>query len=148
MQPASSLDRAGSGDRRPTTLASFHQGRAPHNKGLRYPPDPPTPEEIILVMRAAGHDVDGVELRALIVLWRAGLRIGEALALADPTLIQVAARFSCAKAKAGNAGRSGWTAGRGSSCSYGSSCAKHCRSVRSSSSTEPRAAAGADCHTL
>jgi hypothetical protein len=37
-------------------------------------------EEIIAVMRAAGEDADGARLRALIViLWRAGLRIGEAL---------------------------------------------------------------------
>lgn len=43
------------------TLASFHEGRAPHNKGLRYPPDPPTVEEIISVMRAAGDEADGVQ---------------------------------------------------------------------------------------
>ena len=86
MQPVSSLDRAGR-RRSPATLASFHKGRAPHNKGVRYPPDPPTVEEIISVMRAAGDDVDGVRLRALIiVLWRAGLRISEALALAETDL--------------------------------------------------------------
>jgi hypothetical protein len=28
--------------------------RSPRNKGLRYPADPPTVEEIIAVMRAAG----------------------------------------------------------------------------------------------
>lgn len=73
--------------RSPATLASFHEGRTPHNKGLRYPPDPPTVEEIITVMRAAGEDADGVRLRALIiVLWRAGLRISEALALAETDL--------------------------------------------------------------
>jgi site-specific recombinase XerD len=49
---------------------------------MRYPPDPPRPEEIIVVMRQAGHDRHGLRLRALIaVLWRAGLRISEALAL-------------------------------------------------------------------
>jgi site-specific recombinase XerD len=38
-------------------------------------------------MRAAGASPDGVRLRALIVvLWRAGLRIGEALALAETDL--------------------------------------------------------------
>ena len=38
-------------------------------------------------MRTAGAGLDGVRLRALIVvLWRAGLRIGEALALAEPDL--------------------------------------------------------------
>jgi site-specific recombinase XerD len=44
-------------------------------------------EEIIAVMRAAGQDADGARLRALIViLWRAGLRIGEALGLAETDL--------------------------------------------------------------
>jgi site-specific recombinase XerD len=51
---------------------------------MRYPPDPPRPEEIIVVMRQAGHDRHGLRLRALIaVLWRAGLRISEALALTE-----------------------------------------------------------------
>ncbi len=59
----------------------------PRNKGRRYPADPPTVEEIIAVMRAAGARPDGVRLRALIVvLWPAGLRIGEALALAETDL--------------------------------------------------------------
>ena len=41
-------------------------------------------EEIIAVMRAAGDGVHGRRLRGLIViLWRAGLRIQEALALAE-----------------------------------------------------------------
>jgi site-specific recombinase XerD len=48
------------------------------------PADPPTVEEIIAVMRTGGAGPDGARLRALIVvLWRAGLRIGEALALAE-----------------------------------------------------------------
>ena len=38
----------------PATRSSFHQGLPPRNKGLRYAPDPPTVEEIIAVMRAAG----------------------------------------------------------------------------------------------
>src|ERR1019366_3039571 len=71
----------------PATLSSFHQGRPPRNKGLRYPPDPPTVEEIIAVMRCAGDDPDGLRLRGLIVvLWRAGLRVSEALALAESDL--------------------------------------------------------------
>src|SRR5947209_3306963 len=55
--------------------------------GLRYPPDPPTVEEIIAVMRAAGDRPDGLRLRGVIVvLWRAGLRVSEALALAESDL--------------------------------------------------------------
>jgi site-specific recombinase XerC len=57
-------------------------GRSPRNKGMLYPADPPRPEEIIAVMRQAGGDHHGLRMRALIaVLWRAGLRISEALAL-------------------------------------------------------------------
>jgi integrase len=73
--------------RSPVTMPGFHEGRAPRNKGRRYPADPPTVEEIIAVMRAAGTGADGARLRALIViLWRAGLRIGEALGLAETDL--------------------------------------------------------------
>jgi site-specific recombinase XerD len=44
-------------------------------------------EEIVAVMGAAGRRVEGVRLRALIViLWRAGLRISEALSLAESDL--------------------------------------------------------------
>jgi integrase len=80
------LDAAGH-RRSPATMPGYHQGRAPRNKGLRYPADPPTIEEIVSVMRAAGDGPDGARLRALIVmLWRAGLRIGEALDLAETDL--------------------------------------------------------------
>jgi hypothetical protein len=75
------LDAAGR-RRSPATLPEFHAGRPPRNKGMRYPADPPTIEEIVTVMRRAG--VHGRRLRGLIVvLWRAGLRIYEALALAE-----------------------------------------------------------------
>ena len=64
------------------TMPGYHAGRPPRNKGRHYPADPPTVEEIIAVMRAAGSHQDGVRLRALIVvLRRAGLRISEAFAL-------------------------------------------------------------------
>jgi integrase len=82
------LDRAGR-RRSPATMPGFHAGRPPHNKGLRYPADPPKVEEIIAVMRAAGDRTHGRRLRALIVLlWRAGLRIHEALALTEGDLDQ------------------------------------------------------------
>jgi integrase len=80
------LDAAGR-RRSPATLPDFHAGRAPRNKGIRYPADPQTVEEIIAVMRRAGNGVHGRRLRGLIVvLWRAGLRIHEALALAEADL--------------------------------------------------------------
>jgi hypothetical protein len=40
------LDAAGR-RRPPATLPGFHAGRPPHNKGMRYPADPPTVEEIV-----------------------------------------------------------------------------------------------------
>jgi site-specific recombinase XerD len=86
MESVDLLDCAGR-RRSPATLSSFHQGRPPRNKGLRYPPDPPTVEEIIAVMRAAGDKPDGIRLRGvIIVLWRAGLRISEALSLTETDL--------------------------------------------------------------
>ena len=81
MTVSAVLDSAGR-RRSPATLPGFHAGRPPRNKGLRYPADPPTVEEIIAVMREAGRPSPRRRLRALIVvLWRGGLRIQEALAL-------------------------------------------------------------------
>ena len=80
------LDNAGR-RRSPATLPGFRRGRSPRNKGLRYPADPPTVEEIVGIMRVAGDSPSGLRLRALVVvLWRAGLRISEALALAESDL--------------------------------------------------------------
>jgi integrase len=79
MQPVL-LDAAGH-RRSPATMPGYHRGRPPRNKGESYPADPPTVEEIVAVMRAVGDRADGQRLHALIVLlWRAGLRVGEALA--------------------------------------------------------------------
>jgi integrase len=80
------LDVAGH-RRSPATMPGYHRGRPPRNKGEQYPADPPTVEEIVAVMRAVGDRADGQRLRALIVLlWRAGLRISEALALQESDL--------------------------------------------------------------
>src|SRR5438067_8020683 len=80
------LDAAGH-QRAPVTMPGYHRGRPPKNKGRRFPADPPPVEEIIAVMRATGNGPDGARLRALIiVLWRAGLRISEALDLAETDL--------------------------------------------------------------
>ena len=86
MKSTTLVDTAGR-LRSPARLPGYHQGRPPRNKGLRYPADPPAVEEIVAVMRVVGDDADGVRLRGLIiVLWRAGLRISEALALAESDL--------------------------------------------------------------
>lgn len=86
MESIPLLDRGGR-RRSPATTSTFHQRVAPRNKGMHYPPDPPTVEEIVAVMRTAGDSPDGIRLRAVIVvLWRAGLRISEALALNETDL--------------------------------------------------------------
>jgi site-specific recombinase XerD len=80
------LDSAGR-RRSPATMPGYHAGRPPRNKGIRYPADPPTVEEIVAVMRLTGDDHHGWRLRAMIVaLWRSGLRIQEALALVEHDL--------------------------------------------------------------
>ncbi len=53
------LDDAAGHRRSPSTMPGFHQGRRPGTKALRYPADPPTVEEIVAVMRAAGDSTDG-----------------------------------------------------------------------------------------
>jgi len=80
------LDSAGR-RRSPATLPGYHAGRAPRNKGMLYPADPPTVEEIVCVMRHASENPRGFRLQAMIVmLWRGGLRVQEALALSERDL--------------------------------------------------------------
>ena len=138
------LDRAGR-RRSPATMPGFLAGRPPRNKGLRYPADPPKVEEIIAVMRAAGDGAHGRRLRGLIViLWRAGLRIHEALALTEADLDQRRGSLSSAAARADAAAKSAWTTGAGKNSSPGSNSASRFPSGRCSvSSTERRAADGA-----
>ena len=82
-----SVPHAAGRRRSPATMPGDHAGRPPRNKGVRYPADPPTVDEIVAVMRRTGDDRHGWRLRAMIVvLWRAGLRVQEALALAEHDL--------------------------------------------------------------
>ena len=95
------LDAAGH-RRSPVTMPGYHQGRPPKNKGLRFPADPPPVEEIIAVMRATSNNADGARLRALIiVLWRAGLRISEALDLAETDLDRARGALTVRRGKGG-----------------------------------------------
>jgi len=80
------LDSAGR-RRSPAMLPGYHAGRPPRNKGMLYRADPPTVEEIVCVMRHASEDAHGFRLWAMIVmLWRGGLRVQEALALTERDL--------------------------------------------------------------
>ena len=73
--------------RSPAAMPGHNAGRPPRNKGVRYPADPPTVEEIVAVMRKIPVDRHGLRLRAMIVvLWRGGLRIQEALDLTESDL--------------------------------------------------------------
>jgi integrase len=86
MTDLSALDVAGR-RRSPATMPGYHAGRPPRNKGMQYPADPPTVDEIVAVMRHTCGDRHGFRLRAMIVvLWRAGLRVQEALALTEHDL--------------------------------------------------------------
>ncbi|MDQ3241418.1 MAG: site-specific integrase [Actinomycetota bacterium] len=72
---------------RPRPCPATRQGARRPTRGRRYPADPPRVEEIVAVMRQAGESSYGSRLRGMIVvLWRAGLRIHEALALAETDL--------------------------------------------------------------
>ena len=136
------LDAAGR-RRSPATMPGFHAGRPPRNKGVRYPADPPTVEEIVAVMRTAGDGVHGRRLRGLIVvLWRAGLRIHEALSLAEPDLDHRRGSLLVRRGKGGRRAKSAWTSGGGSSWRPGSRCGSIFPSVRCSASSTARLAAG------
>ena len=50
------LDSAGAARRR---RWGYHAGRPPRNKGMRYPADPPTVEEIVSVMRQVAEERRG-----------------------------------------------------------------------------------------
>jgi hypothetical protein len=126
------LDAAGR-PRSPATMPGFHAGRPPRNKGMRYPADPPTVEEIVTVTRTAGDGVHGCRLHGVIVvLWRAGLRIHEALALSEADLDHRRGRYLFVGERAGAAATSAWTSGPGSNCSRGRPSASSSRSGRSS----------------
>ncbi|HEV8054093.1 MAG TPA: tyrosine-type recombinase/integrase [Candidatus Limnocylindrales bacterium] len=87
-----SHDRFGrSGFRGAAALAGDDAGLPPRpraaQQGLRYPADPPTVEEIVCVMRQVAEERHGWRLRGLVVvLWRGGLRVQEALALGERDL--------------------------------------------------------------
>lgn len=69
--------------RSPITLPGYRAGMSPPNKGKSYPAEVLSRSEIARLMAATSrHGSAGIRDRALIVvMWRAGLRIAEALAL-------------------------------------------------------------------
>jgi integrase len=90
-------------------MPGFHAGRPPRNKGLRYPADPPTVEEIVAVMRIAGDRPHDRRFRGLVVvLWRAGVRIDEALALREADLDRRRGSLLVRRGKGGEVGMDDW----------------------------------------
>jgi site-specific recombinase XerC len=86
MEPVVLLDAAGR-RRSAATMPDHRRGQAPRNKGMRYPADPPTVEELGLVMRYPGDRAHGLRLRGLVVVMcRVRLRISETLALTERDL--------------------------------------------------------------
>ena len=123
------LDVAGH-RRSPATMPGYHRGRAPRNKGEQYPADPPTVEEIVAVMRDVGDHADGHRLRVLIVvLWRAGLRISEALALQESDLDCSRGAVLVRLGKGGKRREVGMDRDHGTSSTHGSRSAGSSRSA-------------------
>ena len=132
MTVSSILDSAGR-RRSPATLPGFHAGRAPRNKGMLYPADPPTVEEIVSVMRHAGHDSHGRRLRARIaMLWRGGLRVEEALALSKQDLDPRRGSVLVRRGKGGRRHEVGMDASGWETCGPGSRSASGSRRTRCS----------------
>lgn len=66
----------------PITMKGYRKGQKPPNWQKKYPATPPTQDEVIRMLALCGNGYVGRRNHALIVLlWRTGLRISEALAL-------------------------------------------------------------------
>lgn len=75
------LDRRGY-YRSPVTLPEYRLGKRPANAGRKFPAEVLRPDEVYALIDACGRGPAGRRNRAMIaVMWRAGLRCGEALAL-------------------------------------------------------------------
>lgn len=69
-------------NRSPITMPGYRKGQHPANYGRTFPPEPLTRGEIERLLRQLGRGPCGHRNRALVVLlWRSGLRISEALVL-------------------------------------------------------------------
>lgn len=88
--------------RSPATFSSYRKGLKPPNAGLTFPATPPTPEQVLHMLAVCPDNPSGRRLRALIVvLWRAGLRIHEALNLVEADLDRDALTVTVNRGKGG-----------------------------------------------
>ncbi len=75
----------------------------PPNKGKAYAPEVLTREEVRALLAACGRSATGLRTRGLlVVLWRAGLRVGEALALRPSDLDPAAGTLRVPRGKTGH----------------------------------------------
>jgi site-specific recombinase XerD len=119
--------------RSPATMPDFHAGRASGSKGQRYAADPPTVDEMIAVMRHARQARYGNRINGLIVvLWRAGLRINEALSLTETDLEERRGSILVKHGKNDRRRLVGMDAWGGQRLGRGCPSARRCRSARCS----------------
>jgi site-specific recombinase XerD len=84
----------------PVTMPEYRRGRRPGNAGRRFPVEILTPGEIAALLDALPNSRAGIRDAALIVLlWRAGLRIAEALALQIKDLDPAASTITVLRGK-------------------------------------------------
>lgn len=84
----------------PITMPGYRKGQKPLNYGLKLPPEPLTGDEIERLLRKMGRGPCGHRNRALVVLlWRSGLRIAEALALFPKDIDRVNGTVTVLKGK-------------------------------------------------
>ncbi len=96
------------------TQKGYHAGREPANKGRSYPVEVLTDDEVKALIRACSSRAPtGIRNRALIVvLYRGGLRLGEALALQAKDVDPDAGTLTVLHGKGIDAERWGSTLGR------------------------------------
>ena len=86
-----------------TRKANGRGWAVPPNKGKTYAPEVLTREEVRALIEACGHSATGLRNRSLIVvLWRAGLRVSEALALQPSDLDAAAGTLRVPRGKTGH----------------------------------------------
>ena len=84
------------------TMPGYRAGMKPANAGKLYPAEVPSRDEIHRLMAALGRGAAGDRNRAAVVLmWRSGLRIAEALALAPKDLDLAAGTVTVLRGKGG-----------------------------------------------
>ena len=86
----------------PITLPGYRKGQRPPNYGMKLPPEPLDRGEIARLLATFGGGAAAARNKALIVLlWRTGLRISEALALYPKDVDWQGGRLTVLKGKGG-----------------------------------------------